>query len=72
MTENIEKIQSCIHAIIHCNRSGLVNEIMEHSEEEFESKEDFLTLAKENDEQLKIRLSDIINYYLRQQVIDLV
>jgi hypothetical protein len=64
MANNIEKIQSCIHAIIHCNRSGLVNEIMEHSSDEFESKKDVLILAKENDEQLKIRLSNIINYYL--------
>lgn len=61
-----ENINSCIHAIIHCDRKGLIDEILKHSEDEYENTNDILELAKKDDVQLKVALSDIINYYLNK------
>jgi BMFP domain-containing protein YqiC len=45
------------------DRDQLINTIWELSSEEFEKIEDVLTIARENDNQLKQRLSHILNWF---------
>lgn len=45
------------------DRDQLINTIWELSSEEFEKIEDVLTIARENDNQLKQRLSHILSWF---------
>jgi BMFP domain-containing protein YqiC len=45
------------------DRNQLINTIWELSSEEFEKIEDVLTIARENDNQLKQRLSHILSWF---------
>lgn len=45
------------------DRDQLINTIWELSSEEFEKIEDVLTIARENDSQLKQRLSHILSWF---------
>lgn len=64
---NKEIIEHLIFEIRLGTRSSKIDCIIEYSEEEFETKGDYLTLAKEEVEQINQRLSDLITYYLTNE-----
>jgi hypothetical protein len=58
--KTLDKLKNNLHKM---SRIELVETIWEYSSDELESLQDVLIIAKENDNQLKQRLSHILSWY---------
>ena len=64
--ENKQKIEEIIHEIVFGSRKSKIKKILDYSGDEFESNDDFIQLATEEEIQLNSRLNDIIKYFLNE------
>lgn len=59
-----EVLSQIVFSISYDNRKGLIQTILDFSDDEISKKTDFIRLAKASKKQLRIQLNSIFQYYL--------
>jgi hypothetical protein len=59
-----EILEQIVFSIAYDDRKGMIQTIIDFSADEFESKKDYIHLAKSSKKVLRITLNSIFKYYL--------